>query len=152
FDAIAQDAASPWSKWARFAAVRSLIRKATLKTEDEAARKVLFEKARERNVAIVKDPAMKELNRQTRALTWFVDYRLRPERQLNLLGRVLLEKPDENFGLAFKDYFSLRSEQKPGQKPSNDELSMFLDSFDAKDGYATARDAWKRTKSVAWLA
>lgn len=154
FDAIAQDAASPWRKWARLVAVRTVIRQATLKTQDEAARKALYAQARERTVAIVKDPEMKELNRQTRALTWFVDYRLRPEKQLNLLGRVLLEKPDENFGLAFRDYFSLRSRQKeqPEWKPSTDELSLYLDSFEAKDGYAVARDAWKRTKSVAWLA
>lgn len=154
FDAIAQDAASPWHKWARLVAVRTVIRQATLKTEDEAARKVLYEKARERTVAMVKDPAMKELNRQTRALTWFVDYRLRPEKQLPLLGRVLLEKPDENFGIAFRDYFSLRWEQKqkPEWKPAPDELSLYLDSFEAQDGYATARDAWKRTKSVAWLS
>ncbi len=150
FDAIAVDAASPWRKWARLAAVRSLIRKATLATPDEAARKALFEQARERNVSIVKDPGMKELHRQTRALTWFVDYRLRPEKQLNLLGRVLLEKPDENFGLAWRDYFALRGQHT--QNPSNDELSQFLRSFEDKDGYATARDAWKRTKSVAWLA
>jgi hypothetical protein len=154
FDAIAQDEASPWRKWARLVAVRTVIRQATLTPRDEAAMNALFEKARERAVAIVKDPAMKELNRQTRSLTWFLDFRLRPEKQHTLLGRVLLEKPDENFGLAFRDFFTLRMHQEERRKwkPSTDELSVFLDSFGAKDGYATARDAWKRTKSTAWLA
>jgi hypothetical protein len=147
FDAIARDEASPWRKWARLVAVRALIREALVQTEAEAARNVLLEKARERTEAILKDPAMQELHRQTRPLRWLVDYHLRPDSQLQVLGRVLLEKPDENFGIAFKDYFRLRAARKPGR----DELSQFLDSFEAPDGYATARAAWKRTKSVAWL-
>jgi hypothetical protein len=147
FDAIAQDATSPWRKWARLVAVRSLIREAMVTMEDEAARKPLFEKARARTEAIVKDPDMKELHRQTRALTWFIDARLRPEKQLQLLARVLLERPDENFGIAFNDYFLLREKQKV----RTDELSAFIDVFEAPDGYATAREAWKRKKSVAWL-
>ncbi|KFE60135.1 hypothetical protein [Hyalangium minutum] len=146
-DAIAKDAASPWRGWARLVAVRAVIRQATLVAQADEEKRVLLERARERCVAIVKDPGLKDLHRQTRQLTWFIDYRLRPDKQLNLLGRVLLEKPDDNFGYAWRDYFALRK----GQPPSTDELSSFLDVFRGKDGYARAVEWWKKTRSQPWL-
>ncbi|MDY7226834.1 hypothetical protein [Hyalangium rubrum] len=146
-DAIAQDKGSPWSGWARLVAVRALIRQSTVKAQAEAEKRALLEKARERCVAIVKEPALKDLHRQTRQLTWFIDYRLRPDKQLNVLGRVLLEKPDVNFSYAWRDYFLLRRTQGP----SDDELSVFLDTFDKPDTYPQALERWKKTGAVSWL-
>jgi hypothetical protein len=146
-DTIAQDKGSPWRGWARLVAVRAVIRQATLKASGEEEKRALLEKARERCVAIVKDPELKDLHRQTRQLTWFIDYRLRPDKQLNLLGRVLLEKPDANIGYAWRDYFLLRNEQPP----SNDELSLFLGAFEKKDTAPQALEEWKKKRSLPWL-
>jgi hypothetical protein len=146
-DAIAQDKGSPWRGWARLVAVRAVIRQATLEAGGEEQKRALLEKARERCVAIVKDPALKDLHRQTRQLTWFIDYRLRPEKQLGLLGRVLLEKPDANFGYAWRDYFLLRREQPS----ANDELSAFLAAFEKKEGAPQALAEWKKKRSLPWL-
>lgn len=147
-DAIAKDAASPWRGWARLVAVRAVIRQATLVAQTDEEKRALLEKARERCVAIVKEPALKDIHRQTRQLTWFIDYRLRPDKQLNLLGRVLLEKPDDNFGYAWRDYFGLRKAQQP---PSTDELSSFLDALRSQEGSARALEWWKKTRSLPWL-
>jgi hypothetical protein len=128
-------------------AVRAVIRQAMLKASAEEAKRALLEKARERCVAIVKDAGLKDIHRQTRQLTWFIDYRLRPDKQLNLLGRVLLDKPDANFGYAWRDYFSLRT----GQAPATDELSVFLNVFEKKDSSPQALEWWKKTRSLPWL-
>jgi hypothetical protein len=146
-DAIAQDKSSPWRAWARLVAVRAVIRQATLKTSEEEAKRALLEKARERCVAIVKNTELKDIHRQTRQLTWFIDYRLRPDKQLNVLGRVLLEKPDANFGYAWRDYFQLRGEQPA----SNDELSLFLAALDGKKEGPSALEEWKKRRSLPWL-
>ncbi|HEX8702817.1 MAG TPA: hypothetical protein VF815_28540, partial [Myxococcaceae bacterium] len=146
-DTIAQDKSSPWRGWARLVAVRAVIRKATMTDPGEEQKRALFEKARERCVAIVKDAELKDLHRQTRQLTWFIDYRLRPDKQLHLLGRVLLEKPDANFGYAWRDYFLLQSTQPP----SNDELSLFISAFDQKEGGPSAVAEWKKRRALPWL-
>jgi hypothetical protein len=146
-DAIGQDKGSPWRGWARLVAVRAVIRKATLKASNTEEEQALLEKARERCVAIVKEPELKDFHRQTRQLTWFIDYRLRPDKQLHLLGRVLLEKPDANFSYAWRDYFKLYEKQLT----SNDELSMFLASLDSKEGASRALEEWKKKRSLQWL-
>ncbi len=115
-DTIAQDKSSPWRGWARLVAVRAVIRQATVKASAEEEKRALLEKARERCVAIVKDPELKDFHRQTRQLTWFIDYRLRPDKQLHLLGRVLLEKPDANFDYAWRDYFQLLQGTAPRER------------------------------------
>ncbi|WP_224242206.1 hypothetical protein [Hyalangium gracile] len=147
-DRIATDAASPWKGWARLVAVRAVIRKSTLSARSEEEKRGLLEKARERCVAIVKDASLKDLHRQTRQLTWFIDYRLRPDKQLSLLGRVLLEKPDANFGYALRDYLQLRRQGLP----ATDELSTFLEVFEKKeDAYPRAVAQWKKSRSLPWL-
>jgi hypothetical protein len=148
FDRIGADASSPWRAWARLGAVRALIRKATVNDNSVEQQRPLLEQARERCVAIVKDAGLKDIHRQTRQLTWLIDSRLRADKQLGLLGRVLLEKPDANFGYAFRDYFTLRQWKLP---PATDELSEFLAVFEKEDSYAQALGWWKKTHSVPWL-
>lgn len=146
-DRIAADPASPWRGWAKLVAVRAVIRKSTLIAKAEPEKRELLEKARERCVAIVKDASLKDFHRQTRQLTWFIDYRVRPEKQINLLGRALVEKPDANFGYALRDYLLLRDQKLP----STDELSRFLDVFVAEDGAPQAIAEWKKSRSLSWL-
>jgi hypothetical protein len=165
-DAIAQDSASPWRLWARLVAVRALIRKALLQDQGFTKEMVpLLEQARTRCEAIVKDRSARDIHLEIRKLTWLIDYRLRPDKQLSLLGRVLLEKPDVLFRHAWTDYFRLRKGRSPDgwydwdderarrlqEVKPQDELSVFIDTFDSADTYPQALEWWRKQRSVPWL-
>jgi hypothetical protein len=169
-DSIAKDASSPWRRWARLVAVRALIRKATLNNLTDMLTPALsegLEQARQRAAAILTNPSLKTIHPEARKLLWRIDFRVRPEQQLGVLGQVLLEKPDALFGQAWADYFRIWRGRTAAQywdtdwcceqgeqlrvAPLRDELSLFIETFDKPDTYPQALEWWKKTHSLPWL-
>jgi hypothetical protein len=100
FQAIAADAASPWSPLARYLVARVYIRKALLphnpsppKPEEfpaeEARVRALLLQARDQLAGILRDPAMQPLHHQSRDLLDFLMVRLDPAQQAAELARRL---------------------------------------------------------------
>ena len=169
-DTIGKDSRSPWQLWARLVAVRALIRKATLKYETFLPSPEMIaglEQARRRAVAILDNRSLRAIHPEARKLIWRIDFRVRPEKQLEVLGQVLMEKPDALFFQAWEDYFRIWRGRGAGQDentewsheqgehlkvaPLRDELSVFIETFDKPDSYPQALEWWKKTRSVPWL-
>lgn len=145
-EAIGANASSPWRGWARLAAVRTLLRQASMRAETEEERRALWSLARERAEQLQRTAPSQEVALAAQQLLWLTQARLEPQKQLSRLAAYLLEEPNANFAYAWSDYFALRE-----FRVAEDELSAFLDSFDRQDGYAVALGWWKQRRSLPWL-
>lgn len=145
-EAIGADASSPWRGWARLAAVRTLLRQASLRAETDEERRTLWSLARERAEQLQRTAPSQQVALAAQQLLWLTQARLEPQRQLGRLAAYLLERPSANFAYAWSDYFALRESHV-----AEDELSAFLDSFEREDGYAVALGWWRQRRSLPWL-
>jgi hypothetical protein len=109
FEIIAQDAASPWHEIAPYLAARSLIRKATLVTPDDAPfDPATMAQAEQALRAIISNPKLKPMHAPARKLLGFVAFRLHPAERIQELGRALAgPKPDPDFEQDLIDYTML---------------------------------------------
>jgi hypothetical protein len=145
-EAIGADPASPWRGWAQLAAVRTLLRQASMRAETDEERRALWGLARSRAEQLQRTAPSQQVALAAQQLLWFTQARLEPQRQLGRLAAYLPQRPDANFAYAWNDYFTLRESHV-----SEDELSAFLDSFEREDGYAVALGWWRQRRSLPWL-
>lgn len=161
FAGIVSDVASPYGSLARYLAVRTMIRQATLIDQGPFDKSVLI-KADEMISPLLNDPAMAAFKDSLLALQRFVKTRITPEARLQVLGRDMCNvitadsfddyihtfdsiphaDPDQS-GLA-SDYMALGGE---------DDLTDWIVTFQTNGAISTkhALDKWRTTQKLPWL-
>jgi hypothetical protein len=144
FDAISQDAASPWRSIAPYLAARAVARQAAIGDLGDAAGDVpLMHEADRRLQAILKDPSQKQWHQAARKLINLIAYRLEPaECQHRLAREIARGGTGEDFGQDVRDYTLL--------------LDKYLDAepdFPGVEPYGTAYEnklkEWRRQRYKA---
>jgi hypothetical protein len=116
FRSIAEDRASPWAQLARYLVARALIRRAVVpfqyasNTPEQAEANNAkvhsgLTEARAQLESILRDPAMKPLQEQSRHLLDYVMARLDPEAQAAELARRITESAEAHTADAHRDYY-----------------------------------------------
>jgi hypothetical protein len=156
FDAIAQDTASPWSKFGAYLAARAMIRKSTLTAPEgpgfdragmAEAQKRLKALAVEKDPGVGHDAVMKLLS--------YVEFRLEPEKRLAELDREMKQAdPGANFKQDLWDYALLLGNGKEGEDPSDwvqTYSALGLNPGGDSDAGQHALAQWRKAKTQAWL-
>jgi len=160
FDAIAQDAASPWAGISPYLAARALIRKANLQNKsDEAFDRAVMSAAQARLERIVGDPHPGAIHQPAVGLLNYVRFRTEPSKRVAELGEIL-QKPDSgtNFKQDLWDYVLLLSNGQNSGDPSDwiqtlGALRANPPSFPRQlpDLAKHSLTRWQETKSLPWL-
>ena len=167
FQAIAQDASSPWQPLGAYLAARCLVRSATLQKEGAGDRRAAnFKQAREELEALAPTYA------PARQMMLLIDARLDPAAQVRVLARRLEQEPfSADTPSMLSDYLLLldklpRSEMISAKEPLTAWIgSMQGDSADIFDSNDTpeakarrkqsldvARQNWQKQADPLWLA
>ena len=152
FRAIAADRASPWSGIARYLAVRSIVRKATLTSENEGAERNLLVRAGVEIETILRDQRWKDIHDAARRLSAVIRLRAEPADRLHELAReTMKEASAKTLKQDLSDYTWLLDRiQQPVQV---DDLTDWILTYQASGApaleHALAR--WRETRSIHWL-
>ena len=163
FDAIANDATSPWGSIAPYLAARAVLRQATLGDGERSASLRLLTEARRRLLAVRDGASTAELRRWSEGLLRFVDLRLDPEARVAAAADDVLKPPSEPaFAVSLRYYRDLlfrvlgfAFEGRPGYRPDpSDDLTSWIVAFQTTGaaGLELALEGWTRTHTGAWLA
>jgi hypothetical protein len=146
FEAISEDAASPWHERAPYLVARTLIRKATL-TDDKQAMQAAERQLR----SILNNPARKALQPSASGLLEYIHGRLDPEGRMADLGAELV-KPggDPRFDHDVTDFTSLWDKLEHGPAGKCD-LGDWITAYQTPDNSGRAMERWRQTKNPAWL-
>jgi hypothetical protein len=162
FDAIAQDASSPWRDVAGYLAARAELRKGSLADKEDEGAPALGE-AEGRLNAILNDKSLSRSHHAATRLLNLTRLRLHPEDKVNELAAIIVKKDrTDDFKQAVWDYTVLldkfvgedevKIETVPEALKKNDLTDWVLTFQDLKENAAKhAIDRWHETKSVAWL-
>lgn len=154
FDAIAQDAVSPWHGIAPYLAARAAARKGTLWGGEFKFDKAAFAEAESRLDALLRDPSRRQWHPAARKLLGFVRIRLHARERL---GELALEL-SKTGGLVgnrqdLVDFLYLLEHGPKEAFQSPDDMTLWLLSFREAQSplNVDAQMQWQRTKSLAWL-
>lgn len=165
FQAIANDASSPWSVWAPYLMARTLVRQSTI---PDKINTTLLAQADAQIKSILANPALSATHDAARNLQNFVGIRLYPDKTLkefsaalsgpkegarlreNLMDYTILF--DNILGVTSDDTGSLTYSKIPGAI-KNDDLSDWIATLQSSDPAASehALARYQATKSVPWL-
>ena len=146
FQAIAGDAASPWSGLAPYLVARTLIRRATLAADPHA-----MERAGEELSGILKDPVRRAIHAQARALAQFVRARLDPEGRMAEAGADLVRPGgDPHFDQDVVDFTMLWDKLSHGPAARCD-LADWITAYQSRDQAGHSLERWRRSRNPAWL-
>ncbi len=156
YEAIANDATSPWRVWAPYLAARAQIRQATLNApKDKAFDPALMNGAEAtlRKVHAYKDLA--PIYAASDKLLGFVLARLHPQERLLDVARHIANgtsaDPAQDL-LDFRYLMDAGADQAPNSVAHNDDLVDWVRTFqDGPNSKAHALDRWHATKSLPWL-
>lgn len=168
FNAIAADGASPFRQVAPYLVARTLIRKATLTTEQGKVDNAALAQAQSQLEKILADKNQSALHQSARGLLGFVRFRLDPEHRLRELAGDLLKK---NAGASFRqdliDYTRLldrfTGEDDDSEKERTfaglpkvgreDDLTDWVLTFQVQDADALnyCVQKWEKTQTAPWL-
>jgi hypothetical protein len=162
FEAIASDTDSRWKSLAAYLAGRSVLRRATLDTEDPAAFRALVTEARRRFAGLAASSPDPKVRLASSDLVRFADLRLDPAARIpETAARLLRPVPDGEFGPVFVHYrdllfrvlgFSL----DPGDyvPDPKDDLTSWIVAFQdpTPRGLDRALAGFSRAPSPAWIA
>jgi hypothetical protein len=160
FDAIAQDASSPWAGISPYLAARALIRKANLLNKpNEPFDRAAMSAAQARLEHIIRDPRAGAIHQPAVKLMNYVRFRSEPAKRVAELGEILL-KPDSdaNFKQDLWDFILLLSNGEGSGDPSDwiqtlGGLRGNPNSFPPQrsDLAKHSLTRWHETKSLPWL-
>jgi hypothetical protein len=164
FEAIAQDAKSPWQAGAPYMVARTFLRKASLGPE-ETKKPTLVEAEQQLN-KIISTPQLSSSHTAAKRLLNLVGLRLHPEERLHELARTLASK-GELTGLKqdlwdytfLLDQFVGESDAHHSQAASpsldlkGDDLTDWITTFqsDKPEALQHSLDRWHATSSMPWL-
>ncbi|MGA9770259.1 MAG: hypothetical protein WBV94_14565 [Blastocatellia bacterium] len=168
FTAIAADTASPFRQIAPYLVARTLIRKATLITEQGKVDTATLSQAQTQLDKILADKNQSALHRSARGLRNFVRFRLDPENRLHQLAGDLIKKnAAANFKQDLTDYTRLldrfTGENDDSEKERTfaglpkvgreDDLTDWVLTFQVRDADALnyAVQKWEKTGATHWL-
>jgi hypothetical protein len=163
FNAIAQDASSPWRTWGRYLAARAVIRQATLATDDVENAHASLRRAEGILQEILADRSLGERHGAARQLLDFVAARTRPTDALVAAAEALSSLADaESFQihLGTYEYLLNRYTSDDPDRPTgfsdprgSSELLDWVLTFQKGDETAVshALDRWRSSGSQAWL-
>lgn len=172
FRNIANDPSSQWNKIANYLVARTIIRKATIKSEPSTIDFENLTKAENELKKILSNDALSELHQSARGLLGFVQFRLYPDERLNQIGHELLVKDSkDDMVMLLKDYLPLldkialdKYEDDRWQKAfaelgdiidayGEDNLTEWILVFQADNNYALdyALRKWEEKHSLPWL-
>lgn len=174
FEAIGNDAGSPYRSLARYLVARTLVRKGTLEAGNNYDSQVLRH-AEQLLEAILSDNSLVEVHHAARGLLGFVRARLDPAARAQELERLLLsDKPEPDLSQDLTDYLWLldrRVQDPTGTSPlqatasskpavplsqatqASGDMTDWILTFGGKtpDAYQHALACWQQTKSLPWL-
>ena len=121
FDAIVQDASSPWAGISPYLAARALIRKANLLNKpNEPFDRAAMSAAQARLERIIRDPRAGAIHRPAVKLLNYVRFRSEPTKRVAELGEILLKpESDANFKQDLWDFVLLLSNGENSGDPSD---------------------------------
>ena len=154
FEAVANDAASPWKDVAKLVAIRCLIRQATTEQDAEKAQPLLKE-AYARLQKFLADPSLAALHPSAKRLEGFVLLRSEPAKRLAELNQILEKKSTpETLGLPLYDYTYLL-ENAEGSKTAHSagDMTDWITTFQSQRTEAAkhALERWEATHTLPWL-
>ena len=136
FDAIAQDAASPWREIAPYLAARCLIRSGD------------YEGASKRLQQVIADPSRARYHESARGLQRYVEAKAHPIERLHELAGAVMRPDSATLERDLTDYHFLLDHHND-VKPEDDLTAWILDfQSNPKPG---AVEKWRATHSNAWL-
>ena len=151
FEAIAEDASSPWSRWGRYLAARCFLRKGTLGADFGEVDAVTLREAAARFAAVIEDPKLSHLHESARGLLGYAQLRLEPSRTMKALSTELLTEDVSGLGDRWQDYDWLLDRGHGAD--IDDDMTDWLRTFRSRGPpsleHALAR--WRETKSLPWL-
>lgn len=146
FREIAKDNNSPWNRIAPYLAVRTMVRKSDLQSNQSEKIDLLL-KAKSELQYFIGERQHSEIHRASKKLLNTVNYRLSPaERMTELSGELLKEHSSENLTELLDDFRYIYSE---GIR-SNHDLVAWIDSYERMDS-ANSLQKWQQTRSPHWL-
>jgi hypothetical protein len=168
FNAIAADQSSPFRQIAPYLVARTLIRKATLTTEQGKVDNAALAEAQSQLEKILADKNQTALHQSARGLLNFVRYRLDPARRLHELAGDLIRK---NAGASLKqdltdytrllDQFTGEAEDSEKERTfaglpkvgREDDLTDWVLTFQVQDADALnySIQKWEKTGAIPWL-
>ena len=160
FEAIAKDASSPWRSAAPYLVARTLVRKASLGTEE--AKNDSFNQAEIQLKSILANKELAATHVASARLLDLVRLRLHPSERLHELALELVNKtPNQDLKQDLWDYTVLLDgvlEPDSTAKPSKDilhqdELSDWIATVEGNstEDYEHALSRWRTTHSATWL-
>lgn len=165
FEKIAGDSSSPWHETARYLVARSLIRKASLGTEEQ--RSEILAQAESELKRTMTEIKQGPLHDSARGLLNLVKLRYRPEERLRELAQSLMKgSTNPTLKQELWDYTLLLDrflgdgEEPPDEKlaknvatATGDDLSDWLRTFQSEstESKQHALSRWRATDSQAWL-
>lgn len=148
FEAIAADASSPWRTLARYLVARTLVRKATLVSEDEA--KPALEDALRQLDALIADPAAASVHAAAHRLQDRARLLVDPQAQLQrLAGELARERLDDALGRKLGDYTDLVDRHGLPADPLSNWIAI-VQSGDPK-AFDRALAQYRSTAAPVWL-
>ena len=170
FSSIATDKTSPYRSLAPFLAARSLVRKATLKTEEGKSDAATLQQAENRLKAVLSDTSQSAIHPSARRVLNFVNIKLHPEAQLHQLALAVMKKgSDKTIWQDAYDYTALMSkfvtddpddfteEHKKFEKlPTvgrEDDITDWLLVYQVMDkpAFTYSLQKWAKNGSLPWL-
>ena len=162
FEEISSDAGSRWRHLGAYLAARSLVRRATLATEDPREFRALLDEARKRFRALSGDSPDPGLRRASLDLVRFADLRIDPAARVpEAAARVLAPLPGDDFPATVVHYRDLLFRvlglgPEPGDYAPDptDDLTSWIVAFQdpSPRGLDRALAGFSRKPSLPWIA
>ena len=175
FEAIGNNAGSPYRSMARYLVARTLVREGTLEADNNPYGSQALKHAEQLLEAILSDNSLLEVHHAARGLLGFVRARLDPDARAQELERLLLsDKPDPDLSQDLTDYLWLLARQvqdgagtaQPSATVSSQsaipvsqatqasgDMADWILTFggNTPDAYQHALARWQQTKSLPWF-
>jgi hypothetical protein len=155
FEAIAQDASSPWREIAPYLAARAVLRQATLNNSEEGYDADALAEAQPLFKKVLEDPSDRRWHESAQGLLSYIEVRLHPRERLHELSAALAKPGTANLTHDLTDYTYLMDHFAPNWTAlrEGDDMTDWIVTMQAggpqECEHAFAR--WRRTSSMAWL-
>lgn len=154
FEAISNDASSPWRAWAAYVEARCFIRASTLSGKgDQAFDPQLMQQAETALFKLHADKNFAPVYAAADKLLGFVEARLHPDQRMHEVAEKLIKGTSSDIAQDFIDYryFMDQTALQTAEAPKEDLTDWIATFQNAPNQKDHALEKWRATRSLPWL-